>query len=85
MLVKSKTDHRPRYEALSRTQAIICFTPDGTIEDANDRFCEAMGYSRSEIIGRHHSLFVDQAYAASDDYRAFWADLKAGRFRSDEF
>lgn len=85
MLVKTKTDHRPRYEALSRTQAIICFTPDGTIEDANDRFCEAMGYNRSEIIGRHHSLFVDQAYAGGEDYRAFWADLKAGRFRSDEF
>ena len=74
-----------RLAALDRSQAVIEFAMDGTILSANDNFLQAMGYARDEVVGRHHRMFVDDAYAQSAEYRAFWADLNAGRFTSAEY
>lgn len=71
--------------ALSRSQAFIEFAPDGTIRDANDNFLSIMGYQLSEIVGRHHAMFLDPDYAASTDYAAFWAKLAGGAFQSGTF
>jgi methyl-accepting chemotaxis protein len=71
--------------ALSRSQAVIEFTPTGEVLTANDNFCSALGYQLSEIQGRHHSMFCDSAYTNSAAYKQFWADLAAGTFQSDEF
>jgi methyl-accepting chemotaxis protein len=71
--------------ALSRSQAVIEFTPNGDILTANDNFCSAVGYQLADIQGRHHSMFCDAAYAGSPAYKQFWAELAAGKFQSDEF
>ncbi len=44
-----------------------------------------MGYSRQEVVGRSHSMFVSPAYSASGEYREFWSELRAGRFKAGEF
>ena len=72
-------------QAIHRSQAVIQFSLDGVILDANDNFLGAVGYGRNEIIGRHHSLFVKPDYAQSADYAAFWVRLRRGEFFSDEF
>ncbi len=72
-------------EALSRSQAVIQFTTDGTILDANPNFLNAMGYSLEEVKGRNHSMFVDEAYGASSEYVRFWDELRDGRFQQSEF
>jgi len=71
--------------ALDKSLAIIEFDLTGKILEANDNFCQAMGYERSEIVGRHHRMFVDEAYAASAEYREFWAALGRGEFESREY
>ncbi len=71
--------------AVSRSQAVIVFTPTGEVLTANDAFVQTTGYQLSEIQGKHHQMFCDQAYVASDDYRAFWPKLAAGEFIADEF
>ncbi|MGV3552844.1 methyl-accepting chemotaxis protein [Rhizobium sp.] len=71
--------------AISRSQAVIEFRPDGTIIDANENFLATLGYSIDEIKGRHHSMFCDPDYVKSEAYRGFWPALAAGRFLSDEF
>jgi methyl-accepting chemotaxis protein len=71
--------------ALSRAQATIEFTPDGKILGANENFLAALGYTAEEIIGKHHSMFCDQTYARSQEYRTFWEDLRAGSFSSGQF
>lgn len=65
-------------EALSRSQAIIEFDLAGNILTANENFCAAVGYDLSEIVGRHHSMFVPKDIAASPEYQAFWAKLARG-------
>lgn len=71
--------------AIGRVQAVIEFNLEGVIAKANDNFLNAMGYRQEEVQGRHHSMFVDPAYAASAEYRQFWIDLAAGREKSGRF
>ena len=74
------SEYRDEMEAIGRSQAVIKFTPDGTILDVNENFCAALGYARTEVLGKHHSMFVDPAYARTPDYAEFWNSLRAGKF-----
>jgi methyl-accepting chemotaxis protein len=57
----------PLLAMIDRTQAVIRFKTDGTIITANDNFLKVLGYDLSEIVGRHHSMFVVPAQAQSAD------------------
>jgi methyl-accepting chemotaxis protein len=72
------TDFAGQLDAIGRAQAVVEFEMDGTIRKVNANFARLMGYSESEVIGRHHSMFADSAFAASAEYRAFWAKLNRG-------
>ena len=74
-----------KIEAMGKIQAIIEFDLTGKILTANENFCQTMGYSLSEVQGRHHSMFVDPELAASAGYRAFWQDLARGTPSVAEF
>ena len=74
-----------KIEALSRVQAVIEFSPTGEILTANSNFLNALGYDLSEIVGKHHAMFCDDAYAGSPAYAAFWRTLASGEFVADEF
>jgi methyl-accepting chemotaxis protein len=70
---------------LDRSTAIIEFEPDGTIIRANQNLLSAMGYSLSEIRGRHHRIFVSAELSQSDDYTRFWAALAKGEHQQGEY
>jgi len=78
-------DQAGKIEAISRAQAVIEFTPAGEVITANENFLNVLGYRLDEIQGRLHSQFCEPAYAASDAYRRFWEDLRAGRFQAAEY
>lgn len=65
--------------------AMIEFTTNGNILNANDLFLAAAGYDLSEIKGRHHSLFCDSAYSQSIEYKNFWRDLANGNKQAGTF
>ncbi len=71
--------------AIDRAQAVIEFTLDGVIQNANRNFLDAVGYSLDEIRGKHHSMFVEPAEARGPDYRAFWDRLRAGEYDSGRY
>lgn len=71
--------------AISRSMAMIEFAPDGTILDANERFCQAMGYSVEELRGKHHRLFCDPAYVKTAEYQQLWRELGQGKAISGTF
>lgn len=78
-------DDAGQLAALHRSQAVIEFDVDGNILDANENFLSVMGYTRAEIVGKHHRIFIDAAEQQSEAYRAFWQDLRAGQHRVAEF
>jgi len=71
--------------AISRSQAVIEFTLDGTVIKANDNFTKFTGYGLDEIVGRHHSMFLDPAERDSPQYPLFWKRLNAGEFVAAKF
>lgn len=79
------SDFRGQIEAINKVQAVIHFNLDGTIITANDLFLKAMGYRLDEVVGRHHKIFVDQEFANSAEYIAFWEELRQGRNKSHVF
>ena len=82
---QAEAERSAKLAAVERVQATIEFTTDGIILDANDNFLTVVGYELSEIQGRHHSMFVEPALAASPAYADFWRKLNAGDFVAEEF
>ena len=78
-------DRAGQLAALRKAQAVIEFTLDGIIVDANENFLSAMGYTLAEIRGRHHEMFVTPADRASPDYAGFWAALKGGAYQAARY
>lgn len=74
-----------KLDALSRAQAVIEFTPDGHILDANENFLAALGYDAQEIVGKHHSMFCEPEYARSHEYRTLWEGLRRGEYSTGQF
>jgi methyl-accepting chemotaxis protein len=78
-------DSGGQIEAISRSQAVIEFDTNGIVLTANDNFCRALGYSLSEIRGKHHRLFVSSQEASSADYQQFWERLGSGKYQAAEY
>ncbi len=71
--------------ALNKVQAVIEFTPQGTILNANENFLKTVGYLLDEIKGKHHRMFCDPVYSSSSAYEAFWIKLGRGEFEAAEY
>lgn len=72
------TEANGKLAAISRSMAIIEFTPEGVVIDANDNFCSVMGYSVEEVRGKHHRMFCEEAFYRSEGYAKLWRDLARG-------
>ncbi len=70
---------------VSKTLAQIEFATDGTILDVNENFERAFGYSKSELVGRHHSMLCDEDYRNSAEYAEHWRRLNQGEAITKEF
>lgn len=72
-------DYAGQIAAISRSQGVIEFDMDGNVRTANENFLKTMGYSLDEIKGRHHSMFVEDSFRNSNDYKELWAALNRGQ------
>jgi len=73
------------FSALNRSMAMIQFNLAGEVIYANESFLQAMGYSLTEIEGRHHRIFCLAEDVASTHYSEFWQSLKKGVFNAGRF
>lgn len=73
------------YKIIDSSYAVIEFEVDGTIKSANNNFCKTLEFSENEIIGKHHSIFVEPDYVRSSEYQNFWSSIKNGQAFNDEF
>ncbi|WP_244423369.1 PAS domain S-box protein, partial [Bradyrhizobium sp. ORS 375] len=83
--VVRNADFGGQIAAINKAQAVIEFTMDGKILNANENFLSTLGYSLNEIKGQHHSMFVDAAYRSSTDYRLFWDKLGRGEYDAGQY
>ncbi|WP_165870364.1 methyl-accepting chemotaxis protein [Alteromonas sediminis] len=75
---QANADNLAMLSAISNSQAMIQFSPDGTILSANENFLNAMHYDLNEIKGKHHRVFCTSDFAKSPEYSSFWEKLSQG-------
>lgn len=78
-------DFAGQLAAISRSQTALELDMDGMILNANTNFLNAMGYTLEEIVGKHHSIFVDSIYRKTQEYKNFWEKLNLGLFEAAEY
>ena len=83
--VHREHENQSLIDAIGRSMAVIEFTPQGQILNANQNFLKTVQYSLGEIVGQHHSMFCHRAEVESPAYKAFWASLNRGEFHSHRF
>ena len=74
-----------KVNAIGKSQGMIEFNLDGTVLTANENFLKVIGYRLEEIIGKHHSMFVEPSFVNSAEYREFWAKLKRGEYEAKQY
>jgi len=63
----------------------IAFTNEGTVIEVNQKMLDCLGYTKDEILGKHHRIFCLQSYANSQEYKDFWKTLSKGTAVSGNF
>lgn len=71
--------------AIRQTMAMIEFSPEGEILEANEPFLATMGYRIDELRGQHHRMFCAKELLASAAYGQFWQRLANGESFSERF
>ncbi|MGJ0338543.1 methyl-accepting chemotaxis protein [Aliarcobacter cryaerophilus] len=72
-------------KAINKSNAVIEFDMNGNILNANDNFLNTLGYKKDDIVGKHHSIFCEENYKNSNEYKEFWKKLNRGEFDSGEY
>ncbi|GAA0890449.1 hypothetical protein GCM10009122_01270 [Fulvivirga kasyanovii] len=70
---------------INGTIATIEFDLSGNITDANDNFLKLLGYTREEVVGKHHKIFVAREEVDTESYARFWKELSTGKSFDGEF
>ena len=84
-LKRKEVEISNRMNAINQSNAVIEFDLNGNIKYANDLFLSTMGYSSSnELVGKHHSIFMEDDVKDSQAYIDFWERLNDGKFFSGE-
>ncbi|MFD0912931.1 methyl-accepting chemotaxis protein [Methylophilus luteus] len=79
------SDYSGQINAIGKVMGVITFDLKGNVTDVNDTFAAVTGYSKQEIIGQHHSLFIEPAYKSSAEYKRFWENLGSGKAEEGQF
>jgi len=83
-LKKKEIEIRNRMNAINRSNVVIEFDMGGNVMYANNLFCDIMKYKQEDIVGKHHSMFVEPEYKKSQEYIEFWGKLREGNFVTGE-
>lgn len=84
-LKKKESEISNRMNAINKSNAVIEFDLNGNIKFANDLFLNTLGYdNQDEIIGKHHSLFIEDGLKDTEEYKDFWKTLREGNFFTGE-
>ncbi|MEE3924715.1 PAS domain-containing methyl-accepting chemotaxis protein [Pseudomonas viridiflava] len=83
--VMLENETHSKLNAVDRAMAVCEFDPAGHVLTANDNFLHVMGYSLTDIKGKHHKTFCELAFVNSSEYTEFWRKLNHGEFVGGQF
>lgn len=78
-------DYSAKIKAINVTQSVIEFDVNGFVLNANENLLNSLGYSLDEVIGKHQSMFCEDDYVQSEEYKEFWNKLRSGIHESGKY
>ena len=76
---------RGQLDAIARAQGVVEMDLDGNILAVNQLFLNALGYAREDVVGKSHTMFLDEKFVNSNEYRDLWRQLKQGNSQVGEY
>ena len=83
--VQLEAEARNKLQAIDRAMAVIEFDLDGCVLAANGNFLKLVGYTLTELLGKHHRMLCPPELINSNEYVDFWRRLNTGEFFSGQF
>ncbi|MEM6845802.1 MAG: PAS domain S-box protein [Bacteroidota bacterium] len=84
--IKNKSlEYTHKLEAISRSNAIVEFDPQGVISNVNDLYLSITGYEREDLLGKNYSYLLPKTEINQPQTQMMWDNLKEGTFFSGEF
>lgn len=74
-------DYKMQLQAIGRAQAVIEFSPEGEVLNANENFLAVSGYTLAEIKGKSHRMFLAPGTDGDREFESLWAELRANQSR----
>lgn len=73
------------HEAVFAQVPCIEFTPDGHIIDVNDDLLAMFGYTKDEVIGKHHRELCFPDDVVKPEYKKLWDEFRQGISKRGRF
>lgn len=84
--VKAADQLKEIKDTIDLSFGFIQFDIHGNILEVNENFHQLLGYEhKEEVLGCHHSIFVEKEYKSSKEYQDFWTALGNGITQQGEF
>jgi PAS domain S-box-containing protein len=79
-LLQKETEYNLLLKAIKKSNGVVEFSSDGIIREANKNFLKIVGYSKEEVVGKHHRILLDDEERSKNI--KFWSFLLEGNFYS---
>lgn len=77
-LESNKTELIGQISAIKRTLAVAEFDRQGNVIEANTLFLNELEYERADLLGKHHTILLDEEIQKSEKYKLLWDKLNQG-------
>lgn len=72
-------------KSINNTNLTVEFDIDSKVINASKNFCDIMGYTEEELIGKPHYTLVPKEQIENGEYQKHWEILKSGEHLSSVF
>ncbi|MDD4747801.1 MAG: PAS domain-containing protein, partial [Salinivirgaceae bacterium] len=78
-MARKEQEMSAKMEAISGLALLMEYDFKGSILSANQKLCTTTGYTKEELINKHHSILSNDNYAGSETDDQFWNMMKSNQ------
>jgi PAS domain S-box-containing protein len=82
---KKSLDNLSKLQSISRTNAVIEFSMDGKILEANDLFYKVTGFHSEKIVGKSYEVLIPEEDKNKPQHTIMWQNILLGQAFTGEF
>ncbi len=80
-IARKETEMKNLWKGLNNAALITEFDLQGKILDINDAFLDLLNLTQEQVVGKHHSEFIEIKQDSLKEYNFFWNELSEGKIK----